>query len=100
MSARGSRPKISSDSAIAPPAAVERGDLEFHHSASFALGRGRSLGRSRRRRALHADLPGIGSVLRQRPLDRVAHLDPAALGAGNRALDHDQAALDVGARRP
>src|SRR6185436_19730448 len=37
----------------------------------------------------------LRSILRQRLLDGVAHRDPAALGAGNGALDEDQSALDV-----
>src|SRR5690606_4631454 len=44
----------------------------------------------RRERARHSDALG------RRLLDGVADLDPAALGARNRTLDHDQAALDVG----
>src|SRR5262249_11688415 len=37
----------------------------------------------------------LGRVLRQRFLDRVAHHDPAALRARNRALDQHEAALDI-----
>src|SRR6185436_12218613 len=44
------------------------------------------------------ELAGLRRVLRQRPLHRVAQRDPAALRAGHRALQHDQAALDVDLR--
>src|ERR1700751_3366111 len=43
-----------------------------------------------------AEFSRFGRVLRQRLLDRVAHHDPAALRARNRALDQDEAAFDVG----
>src|SRR4029079_14288582 len=62
----------------------------------------RSFGRSRfglRRRSLggrRLELAGLWQILRRRFLDRVAHGDPAALGARHRAFDHDEAALDVG----
>src|SRR6266542_1418366 len=52
--------------------------------------RGRGFRRSETERA------GLRRFLRQALLHRVAHRDPAALGARNRALDQDQAALDVG----
>ena len=86
--------------------AVEGGDLQFHvtrppsrrlrrGSAGFAaFGRRRRLGFARR--FADAELAGLRRFLRQRLLHRVAHRDPAALGAGHRALDQDEAALDVG----
>src|SRR3954451_20258886 len=42
------------------------------------------------------ELARLRCVLRQRLFHRIAHRDPAALGAGNGAFDQDQAALDVG----
>ena len=47
-------------------------------------------------RFAHAELAGLRRFLGQLLLHRVAHGDPAALGAGHRALDQDEAALDVG----
>src|SRR5260370_37766987 len=41
-------------------------------------------------------LAGLRRILWQRLLHRIAHRDPSALGAGDRAFDQDQAALDVG----
>src|SRR6516225_5239708 len=43
-----------------------------------------------------AEFSRLGRILRQRLLDRVAHHDPAALRARNRALDQDEAAFDIG----
>src|SRR5690242_69294 len=42
-----------------------------------------------------AELSRLRRVLRQRLLHRVAYGDPAALGARHRALDQNEAALDV-----
>src|SRR6185503_20683394 len=42
-----------------------------------------------------AELARLRGILRQRLLHRVAHGDPAALGARHRTLNEDQAALDV-----
>src|SRR5438093_1408565 len=61
----------------------------FGSGSCFRLGRRLSRGR-------RLELAGLGQVLRRRLLHGVAHRDPAALGAGHRALDHDEAALDVG----
>src|SRR3954462_3944555 len=91
ISARGSRPKMASDS-WTEPASLPSRVLTFSSIS-------RALLRSRRFRSLLArnlELAGLRSFLRQRLLDGVAHRDPAALGAGNGALDQDQAALDVG----
>ena len=85
--------------------AVERGDLQFHVMRPPAWWRSRPapLPPARRRilrpaspRIRRLELAGLRRFLRQRLLHRVAHRDPAALGAGHRALDQDQAALDVG----
>src|SRR5438477_6844158 len=91
MSARGSRPKMASESWTEPASLPSR--VVTFSSISHALLLGR-----RFRSLLAGDLEfaGLRSVLRQRLLDGVTHRDPSALGAGNGALDQDQAALDVG----
>src|SRR6185312_13517577 len=42
-----------------------------------------------------AELARLRGILRQRLLHRIAHGDPAALGARHRTLDEDKTALDV-----
>ncbi len=64
--------------------AVERGDLDVHYLLSSAAA------------AAGLNEPGDDDALVSGLLDRVADLDPAALGARNRTLDHDQAARDIG----
>src|SRR3954466_13507380 len=92
ISLRGSRPKISSDSWTEPASLPSR--VVTFNSISRALLLGRC---SCRFGAAHdLELAGLRSFLRQRLLDGIAHRDPAALGAGNGALDEDQPALDVG----
>src|ERR1035438_8348649 len=92
MSARGSRPKISSESWTEPAALPSR--VVTFSSISHALLLGRRfrclLG------ACDLELAGLRRFLRQRLLHGVTHRDPSALGAGNGAFDQDQAALDVG----
>src|SRR6202008_3736913 len=90
MSARGSRPKMASDSCTEPASLPSR-VLTFS-SISRAL----LLGRPFRSLARDLELAGLRRFLRQRLLDGVADTDPAALGAGNGAFDEDQAALDIG----
>src|SRR5690349_16569957 len=91
MSARGSRPKIVSDS-WTEPASLPSRVVTFSSISRPLLGR--------RFRGLLAacnlELARLRSFLRQRLLHRIAHRDPAALGAGHGTLDQDQAALDVG----
>src|SRR5689334_6288471 len=89
MSARGSRPKIASESWTEPASLPSR--VVTFSSISRALLLGRSL-----LAAGDLELAGLRSFLRQRLFDGVTHRDPAALGAGNGAFDEDQAALDVG----
>src|SRR5437868_3268221 len=98
-SGRGANPKISSDS-VTEPASLPSRVVTFI-SMSRALLRsfsgrrrfrfGRRLGRGR-----SLELAGLRQILRRHLLHGVAHRDPAALGAGHRALEHDEAALDVG----
>src|SRR6266545_4418645 len=99
MSARGSRPKIASDS-VTSPAALPSSVVTFSSMSRALLLLGRSLvglGRRRCRLGLgQAELARLRQVLRHRLLDGVAHGDPAALAAGHRALDQDEPALDVG----
>src|SRR5947208_9256077 len=95
MSARGSRPKMASESWTEPASLPSR--VVTFSSIS------RALLHSRRFRSLLArdlELAGLRSILRQRLLDGVTHRDPAALGAGNGALDEDQAARHVGLHHP
>src|SRR5437870_4859130 len=92
MSARGSRPKIASESWTEPASLPSRVVTFSSISRALLLGRRRSLLGA----AHDLELAGLRSILRQRLLDGIAHRDPAALGAGNGALDQDQAALDVG----
>src|ERR1700710_2415797 len=42
------------------------------------------------------ELARLRRILRQRLFHRIAHCDPAALGAGNGAFDQDEAALNIG----
>src|SRR5215813_8456835 len=89
MSARGSRPKMSSDT-VTPPAALPSRVVTFS-SISRALLRFRSW-----RGVREPELARLRQILRQRLLHGIAHSDPAAVVAGHRALDQDEAALDVG----
>src|SRR6201996_1442238 len=94
MSLRGSRPKISSDSWTEPASLPSRVVTFSSISHALLLGGGRfGCGLLI---AGHLELAGLRRFLRQRLLDRVADRDPAALGAGNGALDQDQAASHVG----
>src|SRR5687768_1470734 len=95
-SARGSSPKIASDSWTDPEDLPSK-DMTFSSMSRALL---LDLGAGRRR-LLGAglgqtELAGLRRVLGQRLLHGVAHRDPAALGAGHRTLDQDEAALDVG----
>src|SRR5882757_8080154 len=89
MSARGSRPKMSSDT-VTPPAALPSSVVTFS-SISRALLRFRS-----RRGVREPELARLRQIFWQRLLDGIAHGDPAAVVAGDCALDQDEAALDVG----
>src|SRR5580765_174083 len=92
ISLRGSRPKISSESWTEPASLPSRVVTFSSISRALLLGRWLSLLGATR----DLELAGLRSFLRQRLLHSVAHSDPAALGAGNGALDEDQTALDVG----
>src|ERR1700712_862338 len=92
MSLRGSRPNISSESWTEPASLPSRVVTFSSISRALLLGRCWSLLGSTH----DLELAGLRSFLRQRLLDGITHRDPSALGAGNGALDEDQAALDVG----
>src|SRR6201991_1781927 len=93
MSLRGSRPKMASDSWTEPASLPSR--VVTFSSISRALLLGRRF-RCLFAAASNLELARLGSLLRQRLLDGVAHRNPAALGAGNGAFDEDQAACYVG----
>src|SRR5579872_2103933 len=97
MSLRGSRPKMPSDNWTEPGALPSR--VVTFSSISRALLLGRRLG-GLLAAGSHLELARLGGLLRQGLLHRVAHRNPAALGAGNGALDQDQAALDIGLDDP
>jgi hypothetical protein len=81
---------MSSESSTEPAAAaVEGGDVELHHASPP------SPRPEPHRPAGLRNLPGFGASFGSGTLHRVADEDPAALHAGNGALDQDQAALDV-----
>src|SRR5258708_1946771 len=100
MSALGSRPKIASGRSTEPAASPSSDMILSSMSHALLLGRlgvlrwlalGLPGGRLRQ-----TELAGLGHAVRELLLHRVAQRDPAALGAGHRALDQDEAALDVG----
>src|SRR5215470_3550093 len=103
MSARGSSPKMASDTVTEPDSLPSR-EVTFSSISRplLAFGRRRLFGsglRSGRRRGRglgELELAGLGHARRQLLLHRVAHRDPAAFNAGHRALDQDEAALNVG----
>src|SRR6202030_3509981 len=94
MSLRGSRPKISSESCTEPAALPSR--VVTFNSISRALLLGRRCGLLLATGVRQAELAGLRRVFRQRLLHGISHRDPSALGAGNGALDQDQAARDIG----
>src|SRR3954447_9643417 len=98
-SLRGSRPKISSDSST-DPASLPSSVVIFSFISRTLLP-GRRFGGSSLFAAIgDLELARLRRVLRQRLLHRIAHRDPAALGAGNGAFHQDQAALDIGLYHP
>src|SRR5262245_6893885 len=103
MSGRGSSPKMASESSIEPDSLPSSDMIVSCMSGALLLGRRASFGGCRLGRPAavgsrfrQAELAGLGCILRQLFLHRVAQGDPAALGAGPRALNQDQPALDVG----
>src|SRR5215831_2091188 len=103
MSGRGSSPKMASESSIEPDSLPSSDMIVSCMSGALLLGRRATLGGCRIGRPAvgggpfrQAELAGLGRILRQLLLHRVAQRDPAALGAGHRAFDQDEPALDVG----
>src|SRR5215468_11123655 len=103
MSGRGSSPKMASESSIEPDSLPSSDMFVSCMSGALLLGRRATFGGCRLGRPAaggsrfrQAELAGLGRVLRQLLLHRVAQRDPAALGAGYRAFDQDEATLDVG----
>src|SRR5262245_64213386 len=96
MSGRGSSPKMASESSIEPDSLPSSDMIVSCMSGALLLGRRATFGGCRLgcpaavgSRFRQAELAGLGRILRQFLLDRVAQRAPAALCAGNRALDHD-----------
>src|SRR5689334_18717215 len=118
ISVRGSRPKIASGSVTDPASFPSRVVIFISMSRAllrrssrrrrgFGLRRGFrfrlcfslcfSLGfRLRLGAFADAEFSGLRRFLRQLLLHCIAHRYPAALGAGNRALDKQEAPLDIG----
>src|ERR1700736_5887761 len=106
MSGRGSRPKIASGTVTEPtdwPSRV----VTFSSMSRALLSRRRgafsgrrdgffSSSRSSRSFISQAELARLRGLFRQRLLHRVAHRDPAALGARHCALDQNEPARHVG----
>src|SRR5882762_9097933 len=92
ISTRGSRPKMASDSSI-EPASLPSSVVTFNFiSHALLLGsRSSLLGTF----ACEAELARLRRFFRQSFLHRIAHRDPAALGAGNGTFDEDQAAFHI-----
>src|SRR3984885_1244555 len=98
MSARGSSPKMASDTVTEPDSLPSR-EVTFSPISRplLAFGRRRFRGGRRRARGLgELELAGLRHAGRQLLLHRVAHGDPAALDAGHRAFNQNEAALDIG----
>src|SRR5438067_7118764 len=96
MSGRGASPKIASLSSTEPAALPSRVVTLSSMSRPLAARFGHRSGCGRGLRRGEAKSAGLRRFLRQALLDRVAHGDPAALRTGNRALDQDEAARDIG----
>src|SRR5437016_1347043 len=100
MSERGVRPKIASGSSTEPAASPLSVVTLSSMSRALRLGR---LSHGRRGIGIRcaavreAKLARRGhAAFRELLLHRIAHRNPAALGAGHCALEHDQATLDIG----
>src|SRR3984957_13593350 len=94
MSARGSSPKISSDTVTEPELLPSR--LVTFSSMSRTPRVLADRNRSRRLIVGNLELARLWRGVRQLLFHRVAHRDPSAFDARNGAFHHDQAALNVG----
>src|SRR3984957_15383953 len=92
MSARGSSPKMASDTVTEPDSLPSR-EVTFSSISRPLLAFGRRRFRSRSLGEL--ELARLGHAGRQFLLPRAAHGNPAAFDARHRALDQNQAAFDV-----
>src|SRR5580704_18119610 len=93
-SVRGSSPKMASDT-VTEPDFLPSSDVIFS-SMSRAPCILADCNRSRRFIVGELELAGLRHALGQLLLHRIAHRDPAALGARHGALDQDEAARHVG----
>src|ERR1700689_395045 len=93
-SVRGSSPKISSDT-VTEPELLPSSDVIFS-SISRALCLLADRDRGSRLIVGELELAGLRHAVREPLLHGVAYRDPAAFDARNGALDHDQAARNVG----
>src|SRR5580700_6018513 len=98
-SLRGSSPKIASDT-VTEPESLPSSDVTFSSMsrapcvlADWFLA---DCDRSRRFIVGKLEFAGLRHALGQLLLHRIAHRDPAALGARHGAFDHDEAARHVG----
>src|ERR1700749_1963437 len=98
ISARGSRPKIASDSVTEPDSLPSReGTFSSISPPPRAFSPRRFGSGGRRPRGLgELELAGLGHARRQLLLHGIANSDPAAFDARNRTLDQNEAALDIG----
>src|SRR5262245_40292462 len=94
MSLRTGNPNTASASSISPTVLFSK-LVTADFIVLFLLLRRRLLGRGIRRRCRGPDPCRERQILRRRPLLRVPHQDIAAIGARDRAPDHDQAALGI-----
>src|SRR5215475_4146560 len=100
MSARGSSPKMPSET-VTEPASPPSSVVTFNSMSGPLLrlggsGRGRRGRRCGGRLFCDLELAGLRRAVGELFLHRVAHRDPAAFDAGHRALHHDQPASGVG----
>src|ERR1700722_3328258 len=93
-SARGSSPKMVSDT-VTEPEFLPSSDVTFS-SMSRAPRVLANRDRGRRFIVEEPELVRLRHAVGQLLLHRVAHRDPAAFDTGHGAFDHDEAALDVG----
>src|SRR5579863_10386403 len=95
MSARGSRPKMASESVTdpaSPPSSVVTFSSMSRTPSALSVDRDRRLSRI----VGELEFAGLWHAVRQLFLHGIAHCDPAAFDARNSALDQDEAALDIG----
>src|ERR1700732_943993 len=96
-SVRGASPKRASDT-VTEPDFLPTGEVTFSSMSRAPLLLGSRLKFFCRRRGNVGELEfaGLRYAVRQLLFHGVAHRDPAALDAGNRALDQNEAARHVG----